>query len=101
MISACSFLYTLVLFSELSSHLAAVAMPPASVEDEGLGVTLGDEPALAPPVYRRTDALDGSPRGGRPKVIVVSVSATFDFFHTEPLCCLASRQQEGLLTARL
>lgn len=72
-------------------------MPQASVEDEGLGLMLGDEPAPAPPtVYRRTDALDDGPRGGRPKVIVVSVSATFDFFHTEPLCCLASRQQKGL-----
>uniref|UniRef100_H3BYL8 Pro-melanin-concentrating hormone n=1 Tax=Tetraodon nigroviridis TaxID=99883 RepID=H3BYL8_TETNG len=72
MISACSFLYTLVLFSELSSHLVAVAMPPAKVEDEALGLALGDELAAVPHVYRPMDATDSGPRDGRSKVIVVS-----------------------------
>lgn len=82
MISARSVFYTLVLFSELSSHLVTVAMPPAKVEDEGLGLILGDEPAVVPPIYRRMDAQDSSPRDGRSKVIVVSVSVTFDLLKT-------------------
>lgn len=82
MISACSFLYTLVLFSELSSHLVAVAMPPAKVEDEALGLALGDELAAVPHVYRPMDATDSGPRDGRSKVIVVSVSVSFDLLKT-------------------
>lgn len=89
MISVCSFLYTLVLFSELSSHLVTVAMPATKVEDsvteqDGLSLILGDEPmtepAVVPPVYRRSHVLDNSMRDedGRPKVIV-SVSVTSDF----------------------
>lgn len=74
MISACSFLYALVLFSELSSHLVTVA----NVQDEGLALTLGDEAAAVPPVYGRMDAADSSPRDGRSKVIVVSVSVAVD-----------------------
>lgn len=76
MISACSFLYTVLLLSELSGHLVTVAMPPAKVVDEGL--SLEDEPAVVPNVYRRLDAPDSSPRDGRSRVIVVSVSIAFD-----------------------
>lgn len=90
MISACSFLYTLVLFSELSSHSVTVAMPPATVEDEGLGLTLGVEPAVVPPVYRRMDAPDSSQRDGRSKVIVVSVSVTLDLLKTSLSAALFS-----------
>ncbi|TWW64843.1 pro-MCH [Takifugu flavidus] len=72
MISASSFLYTLVLFSGLSSRSVTVAMPAAKIEDEGLGLLLGDEPAVVPPVYRRMDVQGSSPRDGRSKIIVVS-----------------------------
>lgn len=82
MISACSFLHALVLFSALSSHWVTVAMPPAQVEDEGLGLALGDEPALVPPIYGRMDDPDSSPRDRRSKVIVVSVSLSFDLLKT-------------------
>lgn len=100
MISACSFLYVLALFSELSSPSVALAVPPATVEDEGLGLTLGDEPALPPTVYRRSDGPDGSPRGGRPKVIVVSVSIAFDLLKTRPPCCLVFMQQGGFFDSQ-
>lgn len=88
MISVCSFLYTLVLFSELSSHLVTVAMPATKVEDsateqDGLGLILGDEPMTdRPAVYRRSHVLDNSvtDEDGRPKIIIVSVSVTYDFF---------------------
>lgn len=88
MISVCSFLYTLVLFSELSSHLVTVAMPATKVEDsatelDGLGLILGDEPMTDPSaVYRRSQVLDNSvtDEDGRPKIIIVSVSVTYDFF---------------------
>lgn len=82
MISASCFLYTLVLFSGLSSRSVTVAMPAANIEDEGLGPLLGDEPAAVPPVYRRMDVQDSSPRDGRPKIIVVSVSVTFDLLQS-------------------
>lgn len=81
MISSCSFLYTLVLVSELSGHMVA-AMPAPKVEDEGLGLMLGDEPAALPPVYGRLDAQDGRLGDRRSKIIVVSVSATFDSIQT-------------------
>ncbi|XP_051248920.1 pro-MCH [Dicentrarchus labrax] len=82
MISVYSVLYTLVLFSELSSHLVTVAMPASQVEDsvpeqEGLGLLLGDqpmtEPALIPSVYRRSRVMDdNSEEDGNPKIIIVS-----------------------------
>lgn len=81
MISTYSFLYTLVLFSELSSHLATVAMPTAKVDDgvtdqDGLGLILGDESmseaAVVPPVYRRSHATKDEEE--RPKIVIVSVS---------------------------
>lgn len=78
MISSGSFLYALVLFSGLSSRLVTVAIPAAKIEDEGLGLLLRDEPPAVPPIYRRMDIQDSSPRDGRSKIIVVSVSITFD-----------------------
>lgn len=81
MMSASCFLYTLVLFSGLSSRSVTAAI----LEDEGLGLLLGDEPAAAPPVYRRMDVQDSSPRDGRSKIIVVSVSVSFDLLQSRPL----------------
>lgn len=85
MISVYSMLFTLVLFSELSSHLVTAAVPANKVEDgviepDGLGSLLGDESltehAVAPPVYRRRLVVDSDERDedGNPKIIVVSVS---------------------------
>lgn len=86
MISTYSFLYTLVLFSELSSHLVTVAMPTTKVDDgvtdqDGLGLILGDESmteaAVVPPVYRRSHGPGSSmtkDEDERPKIIIVSVS---------------------------
>lgn len=89
MISLCSFLYSLMLFSELSSHLVTATIPikaeDSIIEQDGLGLILEDEPTVAepaavPPVYRRSQVPDNSMRDGgrRSKVIVVSVSVTFD-----------------------
>ncbi|XP_029318067.1 pro-MCH [Cottoperca gobio] len=81
MISVYSVLYTLVLFSELSSHLVTVAMPATKVEDgvmEQDGLFLGDElmtePAVVPPAYRRHLVLNTNVRDedGSPKIIIVS-----------------------------
>ncbi|XP_010769865.1 pro-MCH [Notothenia coriiceps] len=81
MISVYSFLYTLVLFSELSSHYVTVAMPAAKVEDGAMeqdGLFLEDEPmtepALVPAAYRRNFVLDTNKRDedGSPKIIIVS-----------------------------
>ncbi len=82
-----SVLYTLVLFSELGSRLVTVAMPATKVEDgiteqDGLGLILGDEPmtepAVVPPMYRRSRMLDNNvgDEDGSPKIIIVSVSVT-------------------------
>lgn len=80
MISLYSVLYTLVLFSELSSHLVTVAMPANKVEDgvpedDGVGLLLGDEPVtepdVVPPVYRRGRVMD---EDESPRIIIVSVS---------------------------
>ncbi|XP_019132407.1 pro-MCH isoform X2 [Larimichthys crocea] len=69
MMSIYSVLYTLVLFSELSSHLVTVAMPANKVgdgiiEQDGRGLLLEDEPMLepvvVPPVYRRNFVLDNN-----------------------------------------
>lgn len=85
MISVYSVLYTLVLFSELSSHSVTVAMP-AAMEENGVteqdGPFLGDdpmtEPAVVPPAYRRNLVMDTNVRDedGNPRVIIVSVSVT-------------------------
>ncbi|TKS90612.1 hypothetical protein D9C73_024745 [Collichthys lucidus] len=83
MMSIYSVLYTLVLFSELSSHLVTVAMPANKVgdgmiEQDGLGLLLEDEPMLEPvvvsPVYRRNFVLDNnvSNEDGSPEIIIVS-----------------------------
>ena len=85
MISVCSFLFTLVLFSELSSHSVTVAIPSAKVEDgmtEQDGPLLGDEPlaehAVIPRLYRRNFVLDNSVSDEDviPKIIMVPVSDT-------------------------
>ncbi|XP_071357892.1 pro-MCH [Trachinotus anak] len=83
MISVYSVLFTLVLFSELSSHIVTAAIPAPKVEDGeieqgGLGSLLGDESmsdhAVVPPMYRRHFVLDNNDRDedGNPKVIMVS-----------------------------
>lgn len=83
MISACSFLSTLVLLSELSGHLLTVAMPTAkdanddgAMEEDGLGLILGNEAAVeaaaALPPYRRSNSLKDEDQ--RAKIIIVSVS---------------------------
>ncbi|XP_023275140.1 pro-MCH 2-like [Seriola lalandi dorsalis] len=83
MISVHSVLFTLVLFSELSSHLVTAAMPATKVEDgvieqDGLGSLLVDEPmtehGMVPPVYRRRLVVDNNDRDedGNPKIIMVS-----------------------------
>lgn len=85
MMSIYSVLYTLVLFSELSSHLVTVAMPANKVgdgiiEQDARGLLLEDEPMLepvvVPPVYRRNFVLDNnvSNEDGSPEIIIVSVS---------------------------
>ncbi|XP_068573299.1 pro-MCH [Cebidichthys violaceus] len=81
MISVYSVLYTLVLFSELSSHSVTVAMTVSKVEDgvpEQDGLFLGGEPmtvpAVVPLAYRRNLVLDTDMRDedGSPKIIIVS-----------------------------
>lgn len=91
MVSVYTILYALLLFSELSSHLVAVAMPAYKVEDgvneqDGLGLMAGDEPmtepvvvpAMVPPVYRRNHVLDNNVRDedGSPKIYILSVSVS-------------------------
>lgn len=80
MISIYSVLFTLMLFSELSSHLVTVAMPAAKTDDilteqDALTSLLGDklmsEPAVVPPLLRRSFLLDGvRDENGNPKIIV-------------------------------
>lgn len=83
MISACSFISTLVLLSELSGHLLTVAMPTTkdanddgAMEEDGLGLILGNEAAVeaaaAPLSYRRSNSLKNEDQ--RAKIIIVSVS---------------------------
>lgn len=91
MVSVYTVLYALLLFSELSSHLVAVAMPAYKVENgvneqDGLGLMAGDEPmtepvvvpAMVPPVYRRNHVLDNNVRDedGSPKIYILSVSVS-------------------------
>ncbi|XP_040002375.1 pro-MCH [Xiphias gladius] len=83
MISVYSVLFTLVLFSELSSNLVTVAIPSSKAENgiteqDGLGSLLGDEPLteedMVPRMYRRSLVLDDDVRdeNGNPKIFVVS-----------------------------
>uniref|UniRef100_A0A3Q4AWC0 Uncharacterized protein n=1 Tax=Mola mola TaxID=94237 RepID=A0A3Q4AWC0_MOLML len=81
MLSGSSFLYTLVLFSELSSHL--FAMPATTAEDsarewDDLGLIVGDEPMTELdeilPLYRRNHLLDDRNEEGRSTIMVVPVS---------------------------
>ncbi|XP_041832838.1 pro-MCH [Melanotaenia boesemani] len=81
MISTYSILFTLVLCSELNSHLVTVAMPSAKIEDdttdqEGFDSIVGEEsmtePAVVPPVYRRSFTLDNNMRDdGTPKIVIL------------------------------
>lgn len=83
MISVYSVLYTLVLFSELSSHSVTATMPATKAEDgaaeqDGLGFLLGDEAmtdADMPPGYWQSRVLSNKLRDedGGP---LVSVSMT-------------------------
>lgn len=86
MLSGSSFLYTLVLFSELSSHL--FAMPATTAEDsarewDDLGLIVGDEPMTELdeilPLYRRNHLLDDRNEEGRSTIMVVPVSVSSDF----------------------
>ncbi|XP_058481183.1 pro-MCH [Solea solea] len=80
MISTYSVLFALVLFSELSSHLVAEALPATKVEDameqESLTSLLGDEVltehAMVSPVYRQSFMMDNRDEDGNPNVIVFS-----------------------------
>lgn len=89
MISVYSVLFTLVLFSELSSNLVTVAIPSSKAENgitqqDGLGSLLGDEPLteedMVPRMYRRSLVLDDDVRdeNGNPKIFVVSVSDSLE-----------------------
>ncbi|XP_072233826.1 pro-MCH [Leuresthes tenuis] len=81
MISIYSILFTLVLFSELGSHLVTVAMPSTKEEDgateqDGIDSILGDmpmnEPAVVPQMYRRSLTLDNNVRDdGTPKIVIL------------------------------
>uniref|UniRef100_UPI0037E8F507 pro-MCH n=1 Tax=Semicossyphus pulcher TaxID=241346 RepID=UPI0037E8F507 len=78
MISVYSVLYTLVLFSELSSHSVTAAMPATKAEDgvaeqDGLSLVLEDGPLTEPAVYRRS-VLDSNVRDedGSPKIVIIS-----------------------------
>uniref|UniRef100_A0A3P8TWF1 Uncharacterized protein n=1 Tax=Amphiprion percula TaxID=161767 RepID=A0A3P8TWF1_AMPPE len=83
MISVHSVLLTLVLFSALSGTMVTVATPAAKLEvgeteQEGLDSIWGDEPmvepAVVPPVYRRSVLLDNTIRDedGSPEVLIIS-----------------------------
>ncbi|XP_029351550.1 pro-MCH [Echeneis naucrates] len=73
MTSVYSVLFTLVLFSELSSHVATAG----AIERDGLGSLLGDQPmtehATVPLTYRRRLVMnDNRDDDGNPKIIVGS-----------------------------
>lgn len=80
MISVYSVLFTLMLFSELSSHLVTVAVPATKIEDslteqDALGALLGDEPMselfVVLPLHRQSLLLDNvRDEDGSPKIIV-------------------------------
>ncbi|XP_026182236.1 pro-MCH [Mastacembelus armatus] len=66
-----SVLFTLILFSDMSSHFLTIAMPATKVDDgrtdqDSLGFLLGDEPmtepVLVPRVYRQSLMLDNNVR---------------------------------------
>ncbi|XP_061570269.1 pro-MCH [Cololabis saira] len=82
MISICSILVTIVLFSEMNRHLAVEALSSSKLEDgateqEGLDSLLADElmadPTWVRPMERRYFALDDNVRDDEnPKFIVLS-----------------------------
>lgn len=84
MISACSVLFTLVLFSELNGRLVTVALPSSSAEDAaadrvGLDGVLDDDsmlkPAIIRPTYRRSLTLDDNVKDEEsPQLVIISVS---------------------------
>ncbi|KAM9824671.1 pro-MCH [Neosynchiropus ocellatus] len=99
MLSTHSVLFTLVMFSELSSHL--VAMPMDKVEDSiaennGLGSLLGDDPGDET-VESRNLALE---RNGekRPRIIVISDMRLNG--HSVPVLTAASTRGLPLVTER-
>lgn len=83
MLSVYSVLFTLMLFSELSSHLVTVAMPATKIEDslteqDALGSFLGDElmsePVVVAPLHRQSLLLDNVGDEDGNSKIIVSVS---------------------------
>ncbi|KAK2859168.1 hypothetical protein Q5P01_003788 [Channa striata] len=78
MISVYSLLFSLVLFSELNSHLVTVAMPTTKIEDgsseQGVMGSLWRDESMsesAVPLYRRTLVLDDvKDEDGSPRVLV-------------------------------
>ncbi|KAF6722431.1 Pro-MCH [Oryzias melastigma] len=82
MMSACSVLFTLVLFSELNGRLVTVALPSSSAEDAaadrvGLDGVLDDDsmlkPAIIRPTYRRSLTLDDNVKDEEsPQLVIIS-----------------------------
>lgn len=79
--SVFSVLFTLVLFSELSSRWVTTAMPTSKADDrveDRLGLLLSDEPISEPAsvMHRRSIELDSNIRddNGSPQIIVLTVS---------------------------
>uniref|UniRef100_A0A8C6PUJ1 Secreted protein n=1 Tax=Nothobranchius furzeri TaxID=105023 RepID=A0A8C6PUJ1_NOTFU len=81
MMSVCSILLAVAVFSELNRLSVIMAVPSAKVEDgapeqEVMDQILGDEtltePAVGPSMYRRSLMLDNSMKDdGIPKVIII------------------------------
>ncbi|XP_076016001.1 pro-MCH [Genypterus blacodes] len=73
MISVCSVLISLVLFSELSGHSVAVAVGDSITDPDGLGALLGDaaagEPAAGVPLYKGSNGRDEE---GSPRILILS-----------------------------
>ena len=83
MISVYSVVFSLVLFSELSSHSVSSAIPAGKLDDDrtetdSMASVLDVEEGIQDPlrVYTRTLFLDNKLEDGNPKIILVSVSAT-------------------------
>lgn len=76
-----SFLYTLVLLAQLSSHMVAVAQPASKLEDGPAdGDVLGLIASMAESAaYGGSQVLDDSERDEdrRPQITFISVSITF------------------------
>ncbi|XP_013881299.1 pro-MCH [Austrofundulus limnaeus] len=82
MMSVFSVLFTLVLFSDLNSHLVTAALFSAEAEDvptadqESLDSVLGDEtmaePVWVPTLDRRNMMVDNIKEDGTPKILIIS-----------------------------